>query len=412
MNKADAAAPASRMRNTVLLGAAAFLLILAVVSDPESAFQASMQGLKLWWNIVFPALLPFLVLVEILTAYGWAHGIGVLMEPVMKKVFKLPASGGWALITGMTAGYPAGAHTAARMHAQGEIGLREAGHLASLSHFCNPVTIVIVIGTGLLHQPSAGYVLLIVHWLAGGLAAWTLGLFRREDAGPARPGDDQRSRLMRAAAKDSAQPARPLLKRAAAAAVAARERDGRSFGRLLGDSVTASVQTLMMIGGYILIFAVLAHVLGRYLLPYLPDYAASGLLEMHLGANDIRLSTGASGTLQLALLSAILGWSGISAHLQSLSLLKGSGGLWKRFVLQRLVHSLYAFMLMLAFAIPVGKFISPIWPAFRTEPYDAGPEFVFSLWKDWPGLLQAQAAMVVTLVILFGMISRFISRRR
>lgn len=44
---------------TVLLGLGAILLVLAVVASPEKVFQASTQGLKLWWNIIFPAMLPF-----------------------------------------------------------------------------------------------------------------------------------------------------------------------------------------------------------------------------------------------------------------------------------------------------------------------------------------------------------------
>lgn len=90
MNKDNAVKSSNGLWNTILLGAAAFLLVLAVVSAPEPAFQATLQALKLWWNIVFPALLPFLVLVEILIAYGWAHGVGVLLDPLMKKYSNFP----------------------------------------------------------------------------------------------------------------------------------------------------------------------------------------------------------------------------------------------------------------------------------------------------------------------------------
>ena len=89
MNKDNAVKSSNGLWNTILLGAAAFLLVLAVVSAPEPAFQATLQALKLWWNIVFPAL-PFLVLVEILIAYGWAHGVGVLLDPLMKKYSNFP----------------------------------------------------------------------------------------------------------------------------------------------------------------------------------------------------------------------------------------------------------------------------------------------------------------------------------
>ena len=65
MNKDNAVKSSNGLWNTILLGAAAFLLVLAVVSAPEPAFQATLQALKLWWNIVFPALRLF--------SYWWKY---------------------------------------------------------------------------------------------------------------------------------------------------------------------------------------------------------------------------------------------------------------------------------------------------------------------------------------------------
>lgn len=131
----------------------AMLLATAIISSPESSFNASLQGLKLWWTLVFPALLPFLMLSEMLSASGFVHAIGVLLEPLMKLVFRLPGSAGWTLALGMTSGFPGGAHGAVQLHQQGEISGRDAGRLASLAHFASPVTLLIVVGAAMLHSP-------------------------------------------------------------------------------------------------------------------------------------------------------------------------------------------------------------------------------------------------------------------
>lgn len=86
-------------------GVTAILLAIAIVVAPESSFQASLTGLTLWWTLVFPALLPFLILSEMLSASGFVHGIGVLLEPLMKRCFRLPGAGGWTLVLGLTAGF-------------------------------------------------------------------------------------------------------------------------------------------------------------------------------------------------------------------------------------------------------------------------------------------------------------------
>ena len=53
------------------------------------------------------------------------------------------------------------------------------------------------------------------------------------------------------------------MRRATAELLEARRRDGRPFGQILGDAVWDSVQTLLLVGGLIILFAVVIAVLGR-----------------------------------------------------------------------------------------------------------------------------------------------------
>ena len=84
------------MYRSAALGAALLALALLIVRYPGDSFQAALQGLSIWWNLVFPGLLPFLALSELLLALGVVHAAGVLLEPVMRRVFRLPGSAGWA----------------------------------------------------------------------------------------------------------------------------------------------------------------------------------------------------------------------------------------------------------------------------------------------------------------------------
>lgn len=406
MYKGNAFKRLSSLWSTILLGAAAIMLVFAVVSSPEPAFQASLQALKLWWNIVFPALLPFLVLVEIMNAYGWAQGIGVLMEPMMRKIFKLPGNGGSVLITGMIAGFPAGAQVSSGMVKQGELEAPEAGKLAAMSHFCNPMTILVVIGSGLLHQPAAGYFLLAIHWISGLLAAWTYSPRRMTSIRNMSIQPDHTKKSYGQKKRTS------LLLQAVKATSEARARDGRSFGKLLGESVSRSVQTLMMTGGFIMIFAVIVNALSSNLFPNAPSYTAASLLEVHIGAQRISEGIFSSSTIQLAILSAVLAWSGISAHLQSLSGVKTSGGMkWTIFALKRLVHAAYAFILTLVLWKPAASITSSVLPAFGAVPQETMQnEHSFSLWSGFHTLLQWQIVTAVILIGLFLIVSRFIDR--
>ena len=75
--------------STWLLPVLATALVVAFVIEPEVAFAAAVRGLRLWWDIVFPALLPFFVGGQVLMGLGVVHFMGVLLEPTMRPLFKI-----------------------------------------------------------------------------------------------------------------------------------------------------------------------------------------------------------------------------------------------------------------------------------------------------------------------------------
>ncbi|NUU64477.1 nucleoside recognition protein [Paenibacillus agri] len=395
-----------------LSGMLAILLAAAIVASPESSFAASLQGLKLWWSLVFPALLPFLMLSEMLTASGFVHGIGVLLEPLMTRVFRLPGAGGWTLALGATAGFPGGAGGVLQLHKQGSLTGKEAGRLASLVHFASPVTLLIVIGAALLHNPAAGYSLLVLHWLAGLLAGFTAARLGWQPSKPPAPATVSHSK------RDS------LYHRVTNAAAHARAQDGRSFGKLLGEAVGNAVQNLMVVGGYIIMFAVIINILVR-LFPGLPAALPASLLELHLGtqaltginetagANAASSPNGTAGILGFALLSAALGWSGICAQLQVLTLLKSAGIRLLPFAAVRLLHGSYAFVLTLLLWKPLMSLQEKSLPTFTgTQILPAGDVQTYTLWSAFPQLLGVQIALLALLMLLSGAVYLFTTLRR
>ncbi|KUP23237.1 nucleoside recognition domain-containing protein [Paenibacillus sp. DMB5] len=382
-----------------LTGAAAILLAAAIISSPESSFAASLQGLKLWWTLIFPALLPFLILSEMLTASGFVHGFGVLLGPLMTRVFRLPGAGGWTLALGMTAGFPAGAGGVQQLHKQGGISDKDAGRLASLAHFASPVTIVIVVGAAFLHSPAAGYALLAIHWVSGLAAGLTAALFSGRDrsiaSGPELP-----------AVKPASLPSRVRQ-----TMLQAREKDGRSFGRLLGESVSTAVQSLMVIGGYMIMFSVVINIITAWFPQLSPGFAAS-VLEIHLGANAMTsqvaepFAFGAIGVTSLALLSAVLGWSGICGQLQALTALKQAKARFLPYAAGRLLHSLYAFGLTFVLWQPLKHVPAPVLPAISSAETagDAGITGPLAVWNMVPQLLSLQALLILLLAVLSAVV--------
>lgn len=93
----------------------AIFFILTMVYQPAVVFQGAAEGLKVWWEIIFPSLLPFFVASDLLMKLGFVHFIGILLEPVMRPLFNVPGSGGFVLVMGLVGGSPINALLTAQL---------------------------------------------------------------------------------------------------------------------------------------------------------------------------------------------------------------------------------------------------------------------------------------------------------
>ncbi|MDR6722376.1 sporulation integral membrane protein YlbJ [Paenibacillus amylolyticus] len=370
----------SGLLRTIFLSSGAMLLVVAVVLSPKEAFDASIQGLDIWWKIIFPAMLPFLMLSQMLTAFGFTDALGVLLGPLMQRLFRLPGQAGLAIAVGMCGGFPAGADAAARLVQDRQITAKQAGVLAAIAHFSNPMMIIIVLGTAFLHQPVAGYFLLGIHWISGWIAAM-IGIRLLPLGRAAKIGTRSASDLSRNPSESAHAEVHPMLSSKATvprhtlwlrmnlAAREARSRDGRGFGKLLGDTVSQAVQTLMMTGGFMIVFAVFIRLLSLYLTPGSSVALWPSLLEVHLGIYHLSQTSLAFVTM-IALIAAVLGWGGLCSHLQVSAVLK-SVGLATRsminFVYIRLIHGLIAFAMSLVLWAPFSRYSTEVWTTFQTN---------------------------------------------
>src|SRR5690625_6857325 len=92
------------IRSIILASFVIFFMIL-LISFPDQALHGSIRGLNMWFEIVFPSLLPFFVLAELFIAFGVVHFFGTLLEPFMRPIFNVSGSGSFVLFIGMASGY-------------------------------------------------------------------------------------------------------------------------------------------------------------------------------------------------------------------------------------------------------------------------------------------------------------------
>ena len=101
---------------------------------PEETLAGASSGLLLWFQIVIPTLLPFLILTNFLIKTNTIYYITRVTGPIFQKLFGLTSFGSFAALTGLLCGYPVGAKVTAELLRTKEISIDEGKYLLS---FCN-----------------------------------------------------------------------------------------------------------------------------------------------------------------------------------------------------------------------------------------------------------------------------------
>ena len=300
------------MKKSILsvIPAAAMLLLLLF---PDISFEGAKNGLLLWFNIVLPTLLPFMLISALIVAWG---GVPVLTRPLspLFRFFHLSGQGSYAFLCGLLCGYPMGAKTTADFVKSGELTSQEGKRLLAIAgapspmflagyvRLCLPGEIPFIFATAAMYLPV---VLLII--LSGIVYKVPAVVSAREKA--ADTGNSV-----------------------------------RSFDELLMDSL----EIMVKVGGYIMLFSILAAFADLFLPPGLfLKPLLLGFIEMTTGIKAI--STSMSSLPAAAAIIASAAFGGLSGVFQTNTVIKNAGLSIRHYVLWKLLHAgLSALILILA----------------------------------------------------------------
>ncbi|EGK13484.1 hypothetical protein HMPREF9374_0906 [Desmospora sp. 8437] len=196
----------------------------------------------------------------------------------------------------------------------------------------------------------------------------------------------------------------------------ARIKDGRSLGELMGDAITSSVNTLMMVGGFIMMFSVIIEVLGQvgvtewlaagigrlFSLLRVPGELASpvisGLFEITLGAQVAsQVPNTVHMAYKIAIVGAVTAWSGLSVHAQVASILSRTDIRYTPYCFARLIHGVLAGWITLLLWNPVEQYIrysDAAVPAFLRQLPETG----------WHGLAERVSYLGWRAILLLGVL--------
>lgn len=313
------------------------LFTITLVIFSKSNLIAAQNGLKLWATTVVPSLFPFFVLTELLSHTNIVYYLGKLLNKIMRPIFHVPGECAFAFIMGLLSGYPVGAKIVSNLRSQGICTREEGNRMLAFTNNSGPLFIISSVGISLFGDTKTGFLLLTTHILA----CITVGIVLAKLSV-----QKTNSKTYAVYSTHTSKKTEPIT--------------FSRLGEILGKSINNAISTILMIGGFIVIFSVIISILKHsHFLEYTSNLLKPILSLLGLDLNFaepilaglIELTNGVSLVSKIAIknisqnviISAfLLGFGGISILLQVFSLLSKTDLSIKTYFIGKLMQGGFA----------------------------------------------------------------------
>ncbi len=287
------------------------MIILGIIIYPENAYNASLNGLNLWFNVVCPSLLPFFICLDILIKLGLMNFLAIAFQPVMSFLFNMPGEGAFAFIMSISSGYPVGAKIIAKLRKEKICSKIECQRMINFCSTSGPLFIIGAVSIGILKNPSIASTLLIAHYLSAIIIGFLMRFYNKDKASHK---SSIKNNFLIELSKYKNKSSIPL-------------------GQIIAESIINSINLILLIGGYIILFSVIsntiqetgliktiAHALNSL---FNKDIVSSnichvlftGILEVVNGVKEAA-SLNIPYLIKIAMISFFIGFGGLSVNAQ------------------------------------------------------------------------------------------------
>lgn len=304
-------------------------LFLCMLFAPGTVFDGAKSGLLLWFQTVLPTLFPFLAVSSLLLATGSIRYISDAIGGLFSRLFCVSPNGSFCVIAGFLCGYPVGAKTAADLVCEDYISREEGKYLLSFCNNTSPSFIMNFLVLKIMKREDLLLPTLAILLLSPVIVSFfTRRIYRRKSSDiPKRTdsgqiGDNAYNRQR----SDS--------------------HDGGSgrFMQLFDRCIMDSFETLVKIGGYIMLFSVLLKLLQK-----LPVHAVAldcllSLLEITNGTvilSGLKLPF----QIQYPMLLFLNAFGGFCAAAQTQCMIQKAGLSFAPYLIEKLAAALTASLL-------------------------------------------------------------------
>lgn len=298
------------MRRKLFIAGLLFMIILLVIF-PDIVCNGAEKGLMLWFRVIIPSLMPFMVISSLLVKLNVTGYISSVFYPVFHRIFGLSEEGCYPAVVGMMSGYPLGAATAGDMYKQKIISKSEAQYIVGFCNNVSPMFMIEYIGVKCLKLDKPVIMLLIIY--ASAIINALLSGYKRDNSIESVSGGNQNRR-------------------------------NYSVMEAVDESIINSAVVLVKVGGYIILFSIITNFVKYLPVPTLIKLVGYGILEITTGGEAVALSE-LTPLIKKSVISGICAFGGLSSVAQTSGVLVGTDLSIKKYLTQKIRQGIIAFIL-------------------------------------------------------------------
>ena len=325
----------------IILGIILVLIIYEIIKDPTKSINSAKEGLNIWLNILIPSLFPFIFITDLLISFGIVSLFTKYLEPIMNPLFKVSGIGIFPLSMNIMSGYPVGSRITSKIRAEGLISRTEANRLICFTSTSGPLYVLGTVGTGMLGLPELGLLLILPHYLGAITNGLILSLYSPKE---------REETIIELQYKHTISNKKNL-----------------SFGSVISKAVKDGMDSMIMIGGLVIIFSVIIDILiSSPLFSLLTNYISkaintepevvkgitAGIVEITNGCNSVS-KLNIPTINKILIINFIIGWGGFSVHSQAMSFISKTDIKTAIYIFSKFFHgvfsSLYTYLIYLIF---------------------------------------------------------------
>lgn len=282
------------------------IIILLIIINSYEIMENIKFSFSLCINNLFPSLIPFMLLSNILINYNFIDDISDILEKITTKIFKVNKNSSFAIIMSILSGTPSNAKYLKDLYDNKLINVDDVKKCLNFCHFTNPIFILGTIGYNFFNDKKIGLIILIAHYSA----SLIIGLFNKKTI-------SSNSDILKF------------------------KKSKNNFISVLKNSISVTISTLFLILGIITTCIIITCIINK-IIPLNTNYKfIYGLMEITQGLKYLSLSN-FSIIFKTIVASFLISFGGLCIHAQTFSILDNKKIRYLPYLSARIFHAILA----------------------------------------------------------------------